>query len=100
MSIEGINISLAEVRATANTLRRINQDLLDKLGEVKTQMDNLSTSWQSDAANTIRERFTAFSPRFQEYWNVIDSYATFLDTAATEYDTNETNINNNASAFK
>lgn len=97
---EGINISLAEVTNTASSIRSINQILDTRLGEIKTQMTNLSSTWQSDASNTILANFNALAPKFEEYKNVVESYAKFLDFTVTSYDTTETAINNNASAFK
>ena len=97
---EGISISLAEVSATSASIKDINKKLREHLDAVEKQMNNLESSWQSDASSTIRERFKAFSPRFQQHWDVIDSYAKFLDTTVEEYNKAETAINSNASAFK
>ena len=100
MSIEGINISLGEVSKTAGTIRTINQALTARLEEIKKEMNALSSTWQSDASNTIRNNFNALAPKFEEYRNVIESYAKFLDVTVTNYNTAETTINNNASSFK
>lgn len=100
MSVEGINISLGEVTRTAGTVRTINQSLSTRLEEIKKEMNNLANSWQSDASETIRNNFNALAPRFEEYKNVIESYAKFLDDTVTAYDTTETSINSNAGAFK
>ncbi|XID94299.1 pore-forming ESAT-6 family protein [Paenibacillaceae bacterium WGS1546] len=97
---EGINISLGEVSKTANTIRTLNTALTSKLEEIKKEMNGLATTWQSDASNTIRNNFNALAPRFEEYREVVDSYAKFLDITVTNYDTTESNINNNASLFK
>lgn len=100
MAAEGINISLGEVSKTAGSIKVLNQSLSTRLEEIKKEMDSLATSWQSDASNTIRNNFNALAPRFEEYKNVVDSYAKFLDATVTNYDTTESAINNNASAFK
>lgn len=100
MAIEGINISLGEVTKTAASLRKINKVLTDRLGEIKKEMDSLATTWQSDASTTIRNNFNSFSPRFEEYRAVVESYAAFLDRTVADYDATETAINNNAGAFK
>lgn len=100
MSIEGINISLPEVSNTANTIRTINDQLSTKLDEIRKEMNGLASTWQSDASNTIREKFNSLAPRFEEYKKVVDSYATFLDYTVRGYDSAETNINSNAGQFK
>ena len=97
---EGINISLAEVTSTATSIRSINLILEDRLNQIKTQMNNLASTWQSDAANTILCIFNSFAPIFENYKTVVDSYAKFLDATVTAYDSAETAINSNASAFK
>jgi len=100
MAVEGINISLAEVTKTADNLKKINKVLTQKLEEVKKEMDNLASSWQSDASNTIRNNFNAFAPRFEEYRSVVESYADFLNLTVQEYNSTENAINSNASAFR
>ncbi|SHJ42011.1 WXG100 family type VII secretion target [Clostridium amylolyticum] len=100
MSIEGIKISLGEVSKTAGTIRNLNQSLSARLEEIKKEMNGLSSTWQSDASNTVRNKFNALAPKFEEYKAVVDAYAKFLDLTVTNYNEAETAINNNASAFK
>ncbi|MDQ0194707.1 pore-forming ESAT-6 family protein [Paenibacillus wynnii] len=100
MSTEGINISLPEVSNTAGTLRSINESLSARLQEIKNEMNGLAATWQSEASNTIREKFKGMEPRFEEYKNVITSYATFLDNTVKGYESAESSINSNASQFK
>lgn len=99
MAIDGINISLDQVRSTASSISSINTDLYNKLQDVKKQMDNLAQTWQSDGSNTIRERFNALQPKFEQYKSVVDSYVTFLNQTSDSYDQTESSINSNASAF-
>ncbi|MFA9559950.1 pore-forming ESAT-6 family protein [Evansella sp. AB-rgal1] len=100
MAVEGIKISLGEVSKTASQIRTLNASLSANLEEIKKEMNALSQTWQSDASNTIRGNFNALSPRFEEYRQVVDSYAKFLDNTVTNYNAAETAINNNANAFK
>lgn len=97
---EGINISLAEVTNTASTIRTINQQLSARLDEIRQEMNNLSSSWQSDGSETIRTKFNGLAPKFENYREIIESYAQFLDNTVANYDAAETAINSNASAFK
>ncbi|UFT99202.1 pore-forming ESAT-6 family protein [Radiobacillus kanasensis] len=100
MSVEGIKVSLNEVSNTAGQIRTLNEQLSTRLDQIKRDMNDLASTWQSDASNTIRSNFNALAPRFEEYRQVVDSYAKFLDATVTNYNTAETAINNNASAFK
>lgn len=100
MAIDGIKISLGEVTKTAGSIRNLNNQLDGKLFEIKKQMNDLSQTWQSDASVTIRDKFNALAPKFEEYKNIVESYAKFLETTVQSYDSAETSVNNNASAFK
>ncbi|MEH7235827.1 pore-forming ESAT-6 family protein [Bacillus sp. JJ1562] len=100
MAVDGIKISLGEVSKTAGQIRNLNQQLATALEDIKKEMNGLAATWNSDASNTIRGNFNALAPRFEEYRQVIDSYAKFLDNTVTNYNAAETAINNNASAFR
>lgn len=100
MSVEGIHISLDQVSKTAGTVRTINTSLDSRLQDIKKQMNDLAQTWQSDASNTVRERFNALLPKFENYKSIIESYAKFLDSTVTNYNAVETHINSNASSFK
>lgn len=101
MSTEGIQISLGEVAKTASTIRTLNTNLSTQLENIRTEMNSLASTWQSDASETIRSKFNAMAEQqFETYKRIIESYAKFLDDTVTSYDTIETAINNNASAFK
>ena len=100
MAVEGIKISLGEVSATAGTIRTLNTSLNDKLLEIQKEMNDLAATWQSPAGETIRERFNGLVPAFENYKQIIESYAKFLDNTVSSYESTETQIQNNASAFK
>ena len=63
-------------------------------------MNDLESTWRSDAATDIRAAMNALKPRFEEYKTVVESYAKFLVNTAQSYDVTETSIQNNAGAFK
>lgn len=65
-----------------------------------TYMNDLEATWKSDAATDIRAAMNALKPRFEEYKNVVESYAKFLVNTAQNYETTEGAIQSNASAFK
>ena len=100
MAIEGISISLGEVTRTAGTIRTLNASLTARLEEIKNEMNALESTWSSDASNSIRSNFNKFAPRFEQFREVVESYALFLDNTVTNYDTTETGINNNANLFR
>lgn len=99
MSANGIEITLEQVASTAATIKSLNAELETRLGDIQREMNALQSSWQSEAANTIRTNFTNSAKRFPEYKKVVDSYATFLEKAVDAYTQTESAINKNANAF-
>lgn len=100
MAGDTINISLAEVTNTASTIKTLNQSLTSNLEEIKGSMNNLAGSWESEGSEAIRSKFNALQPRFDNYREIVESYAQFLDRTVEAYNTTETTITSNANAFK
>ena len=63
-------------------------------------MNELKTSWTSEASEEIVAKINGMKGRFDEYDSVIQSYADFLRKAAEQYETTETTAKTNASAFQ
>jgi WXG100 family type VII secretion target len=97
---DGIKIGLDEVSQTASTIRTLNTSMNATLENIKKEINNLSSTWQSDAGENIRARFNTMSASFEEYRKVVESYATFLDDTVSTYTTTENTINANADAFQ
>ena len=100
MAVDGINISLNEVSATAGTIRSLNQKLSQDLAQIKTEINNLANSWQSDASTTIQSKINGMQTQFDEYQKVIESYAKFLNDTVQSYQQTESSVNSNASVFQ
>lgn len=99
-TIDGISIGLSEVSATANKISQINIQLTETLGKVSTTINNLESTWQSEAGTTIRSKMNGLRPIFENYKDVIDSYVNFLNQTVQTYTETENTINANASAFQ
>ncbi len=97
---DGIQISTQVLLDTAEKVRSINGTMDTKLADINKNMSDLEATWKSDAASDIRAAMNALKPRFEEYKNVVESYAKFLVNTAQNYETTESSIQNNASAFK
>lgn len=97
---DGIQISTQVLLDTADKVRTINNTLDTKLADINKNMNDLEATWKSDAATDIRAAMNALKPRFEEYKNVVESYAKFLVSTAQSYETTESTIQNNAGAFK
>lgn len=97
---DSIQISTQVLFDTAKEVRNINGSLDEKLTDINRCMNELESTWKSDAATDIREAMNAMKPRFAEYEKVVESYAHFLDETAKNYESTETTIQTNAGAFK
>lgn len=97
---DGIRISTQELINTAKRVRDINDTLTQKLEDINKNMNDLEATWKSDAATDIRAAMKALKPRFEEYKNVVESYAKFLTNTAQSYESTESAVQTNASAFK
>lgn len=97
---DGIQISTQVLLDTADKVRTINNTLDSKLADINKNMNDLEATWKSDAASDIRAAMNALKPRFEEYKNVVESYAKFLVNTAQNYESTESGIQSTASAFK
>ena len=95
-----IQISTQVLLDTAEKVRTINSTLDIKLADINKSMNDLEATWKSDAASDIRAAMNAMKPRFEEYKNVVESYAKFLVNTAQSYESTESAIQTNAQAFK
>lgn len=95
-----IKISTQVLNDTAKQVRDINVIMDEKLVQINKNMNDLESTWKSDAATDIRNAMNALKPRFEDYKAVVESYAKFLDDTAQSYETTETSIQANANQFK
>lgn len=95
-----IKVSTQVLLDMAEKVRTINTTMDGKLADINKTMNDLESTWRSDAATDIRAAMNALKPRFEEYKTVVESYAKFLVNTAQSYDVTETSIQNNAGAFK
>lgn len=95
-----IKISTQVLTDTAARVRQINATLTGKLDEINQTMQNLQSTWRSDAAEDIRSAMLAMKPRFEQYNGVVESYAKFLVNTAQSYETTEQTVQSDAQTFK
>ncbi len=97
---DSIKISTQVLTDTAQKVRNCNTAMDEKLADINKNMNDLEATWKSDAASDIRAAMNALQPKFEQYKNVIESYAKFLVNTDQSYETTESAIQSNASAFK
>lgn len=100
MATNGIEISLSEVSSTAQTIRTLNGKLKTDIENIKTEVSNLATYWQSDSGETLRSQINGMQENFDNYEKIIEAYAKFLDDTVNNYTQTENSINSKASGLK
>lgn len=97
-----INVSTEELRETARKIRTRNDNLQGKLEEMKQKINSLkqTQTWMSDAADEIVAKINGSytKQRFEQYRDVVETYAQFLVDAAENYERIETNAKTKASS--
>lgn len=77
-----------------------NGEMRQTLDDIQKKINNLKGDWESDSAETIRQKITNMSSRFENYQQVVNNYAKFLRNAAAQSKNLENTLNTNASQFK
>lgn len=95
-----IQITLDQLQQTAQEIRMQNKQLSGCLKEIATVMMQLSSYWQSPSSETLKNRFQAMLPVFDNYEVIVESYAKFLDQTVTAYQKMEQQLNSGADAFR
>lgn len=94
-----IKITMPEVSNMAVSLRNYNKNLDDTLAYTSKIMNELNSSWQSNASEKIIANFNRFSRVFLDESETIEEYAKFLDYIVSTYDSMESTITANAEGF-
>lgn len=77
-----------------------NEKIQQQLESVHRIMNQLSSSWQSMAGETIRERFQSMLPTFEACRANIQNYVKFLNDSVSIYQQTEMKLNTQANGFK
>lgn len=81
-----LTITLPELKKYSDEIRKYNVELDDILSNCLSSMNELSSVWQSEGAETIIERFKKFSSRFTLESDTIEEYCKFIELVASSYD--------------
>jgi len=96
-----ILISTQTLRDTAQYVRDRNAKLESTLNDVRNKVTQLNNTWKSDAGEEIRRKITAFgNNHFNQYKEVVESYAKYLVTTADTYEALEGKTEGNAKSFQ
>lgn len=82
-------INYGSFEQKAGELDRQNSTLREDLTDIKNLINNTNSSWESNAATTIREKITGMEPRFEQYYQVVENFAKAIRNIAEQYKTLE-----------
>lgn len=95
-----IIINYGKFDGHADGIDQKNKEMRQTLDNIQTKINSLKGDWESNSAETIRQKITGMSGRFESYQQVVNSYVKFIRNAAAQAKNLEGTINSNASQFK
>lgn len=95
-----IIINYGKFEGHADNIDSKNKEMRRTLDDIQTKINSLKGDWESNGADTIRQKITNMTGRFETYQKVVDSYVKFIRNAAIQSKNVESAINTNASQFK
>ncbi len=102
MAGNSIRVNTDQVAQIATNIEKLNKQLAEELNSAKATIDQLSNTWQSEAADATISSFDEFAAKyFQTYDDVLAQYVQFLRTNIEQgyFETETANIGL-ADAFK
>lgn len=97
--MEHLDITMEKLNTASNHIRQTNQRLNQSLQEINSIMNQLSMYWNSPASLALKTRFQNMLPVFDNYKQVVESYAIFLDQTVDIYNTLEKTLQSHADSF-
>lgn len=74
-----IRVNTAQIEQTASNIENLNKRMTEELTKSKAVIDNLSNTWEGEAAQETIASFDKFAARyFQSYEDIISQYVKFL----------------------
>lgn len=85
-------INPQQVRQSANEIRQGVSNISNILDEARTIFKDTAHYYESEAADSIRNKFTNLSAKFGDFENAILEYAKFLEGVAERYEMDEAQV--------
>ena len=84
-----IGVDMSVIKSTAESIRSENRTMETNLSGISESVNNLRSSWQSEAANELSNIASRMSSRFSELEKSVESFAVFLDGVFANYEATE-----------
>lgn len=95
-----IIINWSKFDGHADGIDQKNKEMRKTLDDIQAKINSLKGDWESNSAETIRQKITNMSSRFENYQQVVNSYVKFIRNAAAQSKNLEGTLDSNASQFK
>lgn len=100
MAEDGIKIDYAQVAAKATSIRNILDRINQKFSTMKSQVENLPSSWTGDEADRFKTKIDAFVANFDKFSAEMESCVVSLEEVSSKYSKLEEEILNSISAIQ
>ena len=97
--MQEINVSINEVRETANQVRIYNKEIEAILESIQSFVNQSDMFWQSQASSSFRTKFNGLRSTFDSYCHILNEFALYLDKTCDQYEINESTLTQNINAF-
>lgn len=81
-----LGVSPSVLQETVNTLREQKAIMTTKLDNVHNAVDELNSSWQSDAANSLKSIASTMSEKFAGLEREVENFSVFLEGVIANYE--------------
>ena len=81
-----MQVNSAELARAAEKLRKNVNDMNLTLNEATNTINNTTSSWESAAAENLRNRYTSLAGKFGDFYEAIEKYAKFLTNTGEAYE--------------
>lgn len=86
-----------ELRNEGKNIKTYAGKMYDELENVKKEMQNSTSCFDSDAGKTLRQNFEASAKKFEEFKKVMEDYGDYLIKLADQKEERNRNLNDAAS---
>ena len=83
-----MKIDTQRLVGAAGYIRGKNNSLNDILVNFSKKVEDLQSTWESEAGTHTQDAIKSLKPRFEDYRKVLNSYADYLEKTAESYETN------------
>ncbi|MBD5532355.1 MAG: WXG100 family type VII secretion target [Lachnospiraceae bacterium] len=95
-----IIINYGKFDGHADSIEKKNREMRSTLDDIQAKIKSLQGDWESNSAETIRQKITNMTGTFENYQQVVYNYVKFIRNAAAQSKNLENTLNSNASQFK